>query len=69
MDPHARWVTSDTAVIAELIAHTPGEQIVERLEQVVPKLRGSFSLVVATHRLLIGVRGGLGNRPLALGRL
>jgi amidophosphoribosyltransferase len=69
LDPHARWVTSDTAVIAELIAHTPGEQIVERLEQVVPKLRGSFSLVIATHRLLIGVRGGLGNRPLALGRL
>ena len=69
MDPHARWVTSDTAVIAELIAHTPGEQIIDRLEQVVPKLRGSFSLVIATHRLLIGVRGGLGNRPLALGRL
>ena len=31
LDPHARWVTSDTAVIAELIAHTPGEDIVDRL--------------------------------------
>jgi amidophosphoribosyltransferase len=69
LDDHARWVTSDTAVVAELIAHTPGEDIAERLESVLPKLRGSFSLVIATHRQLIGVRGGLGNRPLALGRL
>jgi amidophosphoribosyltransferase len=68
LDPHARWVTSDTAVIAELIAHTPGEDIADRLAEVVPKLRGSFSLVISTHRQLIGARGGLGNRPLALGR-
>ena len=68
LEPHARWVTSDTAVIAELIAHTPGEDIADRLEQVIPKLRGSFSLVIATHRHLIGVRGPLGNRPLAIGR-
>lgn len=68
LDPHARWVTSDTAVIAELIAHTRGEDIADRLETVIPKLRGSFSLVIATHRQLIGVRGPLGNRPLALGR-
>jgi amidophosphoribosyltransferase len=69
LDDHARWVSSDTAVIAELIAHTPGEDIMDRLADVIPKLRGSFSLVISTHRQLIGVRGGLGNRPLALGRL
>jgi amidophosphoribosyltransferase len=69
LDDHARWVSSDTAVIAELIAHTPGEDIMDRLVDVIPKLRGSFSLVISTHRQLIGVRGPLGNRPLALGRL
>lgn len=69
MDAHARWVSSDTAVVAEMIAHTPGEDIADRLAAVIPKLRGSFSLVISTHRQLIGVRGGLGNRPLALGRL
>ncbi len=66
---HARWVSSDSAVVAELIAHTPGEDIAERLAIVIPRLRGSFSLVISTYRQLIGVRGGLGNRPLALGRL
>jgi len=69
LDPHARWVSSDTAVVAELIAHAPGSDIAERLATVMPKLRGSFSLVISTHRQLIGARGGLGNRPLALGRL
>jgi amidophosphoribosyltransferase len=69
LDDHARWVSSDTAVVAEMIAHTPGEDISDRLAVVIPKLRGSFSFVIATHRQLIGVRGGLGNRPLALGRL
>lgn len=66
---HARRVSSDTAVVAEMIAHAPGEDIADRLAAVVPKLRGSFSLVVSTYRQLIGIRGGLGNRPLALGRL
>jgi amidophosphoribosyltransferase len=69
LDDHARWVSSDTAVVAELIAHAPGEDIMDRLAAVIPRLRGSFSLVISTYRQLIGVRGGLGNRPLALGRL
>jgi len=66
---HARSSTSDTAVVAELIAHAPGDSIEDRVAEVVPRLRGSFSFVMATARQLIGVRGGLGNRPLALGRL
>ena len=66
---HARRATSDSAVVAELIAHGWGENVPDRLARVVPRLRGSFSLVIATARQLIGVRDGLGNRPLALGRL
>jgi len=69
LDDHARRVSSDSAVVAEMIAHAPGEDIADRLSLVIPRLRGSFSLVISTHRQLIGVRGGLGNRPLALGRL
>jgi amidophosphoribosyltransferase len=66
---HARVATSDSAVLVELLAHAPGEDFVTRLRDVLPRLRGSFSLVIATARQLIGVRDGLGNRPLALGSL
>lgn len=69
LDGHGELATSDSAVVAELIAHASGETVAARLEAVVPRLRGSFSLVIATARQLIGVRDGLGNRPLALGRL
>jgi amidophosphoribosyltransferase len=66
---HARQATSDSAVVVELVAHAAGEDVVTRLTEVLPRLRGSFSLVMSTARQLIGVRDGLGNRPLALGRL
>ncbi len=66
---HADHVTSDTRVVTELIAHAPGVRIEDRLARVIPRLRGSFSFVIATRDQLIGVRDGLGNRPLALGRL
>jgi amidophosphoribosyltransferase len=66
---HGHGVSSDTGVIAELISHADGGTVAERLRHVVPRLHGSFSLVIATPSQLIGVRDGLGNRPLALGRL
>ena len=66
---HRYSISSDTGAIAELLAHTPGDTIEERLEEVLPRLRGSFSLVLATPSKLIGLRDGLGNRPLSLGRL
>lgn len=66
---HAGTVTSDSAVVAELIAHAPGASLEERLRRVLPRLRGSFSFVIAGVDRLIGVRDGLGNRPLALGRI
>ena len=66
---HAGLVTSDTAVVAELIAHADGATLEERVVQVVPLLRGSFSFVISGVDRLIGARGGLGNRPLAMARL
>ena len=66
---HADMATSDTAVVAELVAHADGATLEDRLASVVPRLRGSFSFVIAGPDRLIGVRDGLGNRPLSLGRL
>ena len=65
----AARLTSDTAVLAHTLATAPGATLIERLRQVVPRWRGSFSLVIATPTQLIGVRDGMGNRPLCLGRL
>jgi amidophosphoribosyltransferase len=66
---HADMISSDTGVVTELIAHAHGATLEDRLVTVVPQLRGSFSFVIAGPDRLIGVRDGLGNRPLALGRL
>jgi amidophosphoribosyltransferase len=66
---HARLATSDTAIVAETLAHGEEGDLVTRLVGLVPRLRGSFSFVLATTRQLIGVRDGLGNRPLSLARL
>ncbi len=65
----ARGSTSDSAVIADLIAAAPGEDLVERVRQVLPRLSGSFCLAIATPTQLIAARDGMGNRPLSLGRV
>jgi len=71
-------VTSDTDLIAELIAaelgHLPEERSDERalelaLSAVLPHLEGAFSLVVMDESRVIGVRDPNGFRPLCLGRL
>ena len=61
--------TSDTAVIARAIASAPGQTIYERIRQTVPKLQGSFCLVVATPNEIIAARDAMGNRPLCLGSI
>ena len=60
--------TTDSAVIADLIAAAPGATIVDRVRHVVPRLSGSFCLTIATPNQLIAVRDGMGNRPLSLGK-
>jgi amidophosphoribosyltransferase len=71
-------VTSDTDLIAELIAgelaQMPEDRSDERaleaaLETVLPRLEGAFSLVVMDEGRVIGVRDPNGFRPLCLGRL
>jgi len=60
--------TTDSAVIADLIATAPGATMVDRVRRVAPRLQGSFCLLIATPTQLIAVRDGMGNRPLSIGR-
>ncbi len=60
--------TTDSAVIADLIATAPGATMVDRVRQIAPRLQGSFCLLIATPNQLIAVRDGMGNRPLCIGR-
>ncbi|MGV3760818.1 MAG: amidophosphoribosyltransferase [Actinomycetota bacterium] len=73
-------VTSDTDLIAELIAHELGQLPEEdaddegsgleaALSAVLPRLEGAFSLVLMDEHHVIGVRDPNGFRPLCLGRL
>ena len=60
--------TTDSEVIAALIARAHGATWEERVAAVIPRLIGSFSLVMLTRDQLIGARDPLGNRPLCVGR-
>jgi amidophosphoribosyltransferase len=71
-------VTSDTDLVAELVAHElaqlPEDRSDERdlelaLGRVLPTLEGAFSLVVMDEGRIIGVRDPNGFRPLCLGKL
>jgi amidophosphoribosyltransferase len=61
--------TSDSFLIAALFASTPGRTWEERITRSLPRLLGSYSLVVMADDQLIAVRDPMGNRPLCLGRL
>ncbi len=61
--------SSDTEVIAQVIARTPGGELMEILRQALPRLQGAYCLLILTRDALAGVRDPLGIRPLCLGRL
>jgi amidophosphoribosyltransferase len=60
--------TTDSELIADLVASAPGPTWAERVCGTMPHLIGSYSLVMLTRDQLIGARDPLGNRPLCLGR-
>ncbi len=69
-DAGINFITStDTEVIAHLIANSPGRDWVERIRSAMLKMSGAYSLVMTTENKLYAVRDPLGVRPLALGRL
>lgn len=61
--------TSDTEVIARMLAIAPGLTYEEKLRRVMPSLQGSYSLVILSPTELIAVRDPFGVRPLCIGRL
>ena len=61
--------SSDTEVIAELLARTSGVDLLSVLRRGLPRLQGAYCLLVLSRDSLVGVRDPLGIRPLCLGRL
>lgn len=61
--------STDSEVIAELYAKTPGENWFEVSDHIMATLRGAYSLIILTKDELIAVRDPLGIRPLCIGTL
>src|SRR5580693_5385914 len=61
--------TSDSEIVAALLATHPAELIEDAIADVLPRLRGAFSIVVMTKDRVVAFRDPHGLRPLALGAL
>ena len=59
--------TSDSEIVAALIATHPAERIEDAIADVLPRLHGAFSIVVMTRDRVVAFRDPHGLRPLALG--
>jgi amidophosphoribosyltransferase len=59
--------TSDSEIIAALLARHEADTIEDAVKDVVPRLRGAFSTVVMTEEAVVAFRDPHGLRPLALG--
>ncbi len=72
LDIHARALessTNDTGLVTALLAHHPDTSLEQRALEVLPLLRGAFSLVWMNENTLYAARDPQGIRPLVLGRL
>jgi amidophosphoribosyltransferase len=61
--------TSDSEIIAALIATHPAEKLEDAVAAVLPRLKGAFSTVVMTKDKVVAFRDPAGLRPLALGQI
>jgi amidophosphoribosyltransferase len=61
--------STDSELIAHLIAHSPGDDWETRMRQVLKTLRGAFCLVMLTRDRVYAARDPWGIRPMVLGRL
>ncbi|MEA2256166.1 MAG: amidophosphoribosyltransferase, partial [Solirubrobacteraceae bacterium] len=59
--------TSDSEIIAALLATHPSDDIEDAIADVIPRLQGAFSTVVMTKKRVYAFRDPAGVRPLALG--
>ncbi len=61
--------STDTEVIANLLARSRADSLVEALTDACSAIEGAFSLVVLAKDMIIGIRDPHGFRPLCLGQL
>jgi amidophosphoribosyltransferase len=61
--------TTDTEVLTTLLADEPAGDTIEALLQLLPRVRGAYTLLVLDRSRIIGIRDPHGFRPLVLGRI
>ena len=61
--------TTDSEVIAQVLAQSRGKQTVHKVISMMYKIHGAYSLIIGTKKELIGVKDPLGIRPLCLGKM
>jgi amidophosphoribosyltransferase len=61
--------TTDTELLTTLLADEPAADTVQALLQLLPRVRGAFSLLVLDRQRIIGIRDPHGFRPLVLGKI
>src|ERR671930_686056 len=61
--------TTDSDVVAELLAAEAHLSLEEAIARTLPRLRGAYSLLVMDERTVYGARDPYGVRPLCIGRL
>ena len=61
--------SSDSEVILQLLANAPGKDWKDKINYMMNKLQGAYSLTVLTKDGVIGIRDPLGVRPLCLGKI
>ena len=61
--------TSDSEIIAAMIATHPAEHVEDAIADVLPRLRGAFSIVAMTKDRVVAFRDPHGLRPLSIGLL
>jgi amidophosphoribosyltransferase len=64
-----RGPSSDTDIIAELLAREAGLSLEDAILRTMLRLEGAFSLVIMDERTIYGVRDRHGVRPLCIGKL
>ena len=61
--------STDTELLTALLSDDPSGDTVEALKNVLPFVKGAYSLAILDEKRVIGVRDPFGFRPLVLGRL
>jgi amidophosphoribosyltransferase len=67
--PGATRATTDTEVLTTLLAQDRGQSIDDAAAELLPQVRGAYSLVFMDEKTLYAARDPQGVRPLVLGRL